>query len=175
MQQLLRQRGKNPNRLEEEEYKLVFLKVYKLMMPAADYVEAEARLAVKEDWVSDSAGRGYLTRETFIDQTLVHRVVEPQKAFRWLMLSDTCYGSPPVCRAMRNLTHGLPVELPPWWKTAPEAARRIVYEATERLRGGQTAAAPAAGGGGGSHSWLTDAVPDHHPRAFTGVQAEQCC
>ena len=58
---------------------------------------------------------------------------------------------------------------------APEAARRIVYEATERLRGGQTAAAPAAGGGGGSHSWLTDAVPDHHPRAFTGVQAEQCC
>ena len=91
------------------------------------------------------------------------------------MLSDTCYGSPPVCRAMRNLTHGLPVELPPWWKTAPEAARRIVYEATERLRGGQTAAAPAAGGGGGSHSWLTDAVPDHHPRAFTGVQAEQCC
>ena len=120
--------------------------------------------------------RGSLqTRETFIDQTLVHRVVEPQKAFRWLMLSDTCYGSPPVCRAMRNLTHGLPVELPPWWKTAPEAARRIVYEATERLRGGQTAAAPAAGGGGGSHSWLTDAVPDHHPRAFTGVQAEQCC
>ena len=33
------------------------------------------------------------TREMFIDQILVHRVVEPFKAFRWLMLSSNCLAS----------------------------------------------------------------------------------
>ena len=38
--------------------------------------------------------RGSLqTREMFLDQILVHRVVEPFKAFRWLMLSDVFVAS----------------------------------------------------------------------------------
>ena len=35
------------------------------MMPAEDYDAAEARVAVHDDWESDSAGVGYLTRDTF--------------------------------------------------------------------------------------------------------------
>ena len=70
--------------------------------------------------------------------------------------------SPPVCRAMRNLTQAAG-RAAAVVEDRAEAARRIVYEATERLRvadGG----GPGGGGGGGSHSWLTDAVPDNHTR-----------
>ena len=55
------------DRLGEQEYFAIFLKVYKLMMPAEDYVVSEARLAVREDWVTDCGPRGFLTRDTFID------------------------------------------------------------------------------------------------------------
>ena len=67
VQRLLRQARKPPDRLGEDEYKVVFHKVYKLMMPAADYDEAEARVAVHDDWLMDSGGRGFLTREAFLD------------------------------------------------------------------------------------------------------------
>ena len=46
---------------------IVFQKVYKLMMPAEDYDEEEAKSAVHEDWATDSRGKGYLTRDMFID------------------------------------------------------------------------------------------------------------
>ena len=48
------------------------------------------------------------TREAFIDQILVHRVVEPLKAFRWLMLSSNCHAGPRECARQHNRTHGLP-------------------------------------------------------------------
>lgn len=52
--------------------------------------------------------RGSLqTREMFIDQVLVHRVLEPYKAFRWLMLSSNCHAGPRVCAEHRNRTRGL--------------------------------------------------------------------
>lgn len=52
--------------------------------------------------------RGSLqTREMFIDQVLVHRVVEPYKAFRWLMLSSNCHAGPWACALARNRTRGL--------------------------------------------------------------------
>ena len=52
--------------------------------------------------------RGSLqTREMFIDQVLVHRVIEPYKAFRWLMLSSNCHAGPRVCAYHRNRTRGL--------------------------------------------------------------------
>ena len=47
------------------------------------------------------------TREMFIDQILVHRVVEPFKAFRWLMLSSNCLASKVACALAFNRTHGL--------------------------------------------------------------------
>ena len=37
------------------------------MMPAEDYDVAEARAAVHDDWYTDSAGVGYLTRESFCE------------------------------------------------------------------------------------------------------------
>ena len=37
------------------------------MMPAEDYDEEEAKSAVHEDWATDSRGKGYLTRDMFID------------------------------------------------------------------------------------------------------------
>ena len=37
------------------------------MMPAADYDAAEARAAVHDDWETDSAGVGYLTRDSFLE------------------------------------------------------------------------------------------------------------
>ena len=67
VQRMLKALSKNPNRLCEDEYNVIFLKVYKLMMPAEDYVVSEARLAVHEDWVTDCGPRGFLTRDTFID------------------------------------------------------------------------------------------------------------
>ena len=67
VQRFLKARRKNPNRLLEEEYKVIFLKVYKLMMPGEDYVVSEARMAVHEDWATDCGPRGFLTRDTFID------------------------------------------------------------------------------------------------------------
>ena len=58
--------------------------------------------------------RGSLqTRDTFIDQVLVHRVVEPYKAFRWLMLSDACFDTKKRCKAQFNRTHDLPYQEPP--------------------------------------------------------------
>ena len=55
--------------------------------------------------------RGTLqTREMFIDQILIHRIVEPAKAFRWLMLSANCHAGPRECARQHNRTHGLPVE-----------------------------------------------------------------
>ena len=55
--------------------------------------------------------RGTLqTREMFIDQILVHRIVEPAKAFRWLMLSSNCHAGPKECARQHNRTHGLPVQ-----------------------------------------------------------------
>jgi len=50
------------------------------------------------------------TRELFIDQILVHRVAEPYKAFRWLMLTDSCFDSPTECAIQFNRTHGLPYQ-----------------------------------------------------------------
>ena len=46
---------------------MVFQKIYKLMMPVEDYDAAEARVAVHDDWETDSAGVGYLTRDTFCE------------------------------------------------------------------------------------------------------------
>ena len=52
--------------------------------------------------------RGLLqTRELFIDQLLVHRVLEPYKAFRWLMLSSNCHAGSLACASQRNRTRGL--------------------------------------------------------------------
>ena len=48
------------------------------------------------------------TRELFIDQILVHRIAEPYKAFRWLMLTDSCFDAPTACAIQFNRTHGLP-------------------------------------------------------------------
>ena len=67
VQELLEASGLETNRLYEREYKIVFGKIYKLMMPAEDYDVAEARAAVHDDWYTDSAGVGYLTRESFCE------------------------------------------------------------------------------------------------------------
>ena len=48
VQELLEASGLETNRLYEREYKIVFGKIYKLMMPAEDYDVAEARVAVHE-------------------------------------------------------------------------------------------------------------------------------
>lgn len=67
VQELLQASGLETNRLYEREYKVVFGKIYKLMMPAEDYDVAEARVAVHDDWEADSAGVGYLTCESFCE------------------------------------------------------------------------------------------------------------
>ena len=47
--------------------------------------------------------RGSLqTREMFIDQVLVHRIMEPLSAFRWLMLSSNCHEGRRACELHRN-------------------------------------------------------------------------
>ena len=43
----------------------------------------------------------------------MHRVVEPYKAFRWLMLSDACFDTKKRCKAQFNRTHDLPYQEPP--------------------------------------------------------------
>lgn len=61
------------------------------------------------DTFQEPAHRSHQTRENFIDQSLVHRVAEPEKAFRWLMLSSNCHSGPWECARQRNRTRGLAV------------------------------------------------------------------
>jgi len=57
--------------------------------------------------------RGALqTREMYIDQILVHRVVEPFKAMRWLMLSSNCHAGRRACEEDRNRTHAITSQAP---------------------------------------------------------------
>ncbi len=91
---------------------------------------------------------GLQNRETFIDQVLVHRVIEPYKAFRWLMLSSNCHAGAHACRRERNRTRGLPPQgaLP----TSPDAA---VAEGTPRF----------------DRDWISGPIPQADPRALTGL------
>ncbi|KAL1520011.1 hypothetical protein AB1Y20_023491 [Prymnesium parvum] len=90
------------------------------------------------------------TREMFIDQTLVHRVLEPFKAFRWLMLSSNCHAGPRECARQHNRTHGLP------------------YDAVEgSLEGEISHESPL------EKDWVSGPIPTAHPRAFTGTDPLQ--
>ena len=73
--------------------------------------------------------RGSLqTRETFIDQLLVHRVVEPYKAFRWLMLSSNCHAGAVQCGAAQNRTRGLVSQGP--LSTSPDSLEVMREDST---------------------------------------------
>ena len=91
------------------------------------------------------------TREMFIDQILVHRVVEPLKAFRWLMLSSNCHAGPRVCDETRNRTRGL-------------VSQAALPSSTD---------APSAGGWNElpprSKDWISGAIPKAGKKAFTGA------
>lgn len=53
------------DRLGEQEYFAIFLKVYKAMVD--EFSMAEASKAVRDDWQDDCGGKGYLTAESFMD------------------------------------------------------------------------------------------------------------
>ena len=53
------------DRLGEQDYFAIFLKVYKAMVD--DFSMAEASKAVRDDWQDDCGGKGYLTAESFMD------------------------------------------------------------------------------------------------------------
>ena len=102
--------------------------------------------------------RGSLqTREVFLDQVLVHRVMEPYKAFRWLMLSSNCHAGARACAMQRNRTHGLSPQgtLP----TSPDA----------ELDGAVDPAQPPPAGMRHHKDWISSAIPKARPDARTGA------
>lgn len=93
--------------------------------------------------------RGLLqTRELFIDQLLVHRVLEPYKAFRWLMLSSNCHAGPYACAVARNRTRGIAYQgvLPNSPDTHASLGAQISFD----------------------RDWISDAIPKANPDARTG-------
>ena len=119
--------------------------------------------------------RGSLqTRDNFIDQVLVHRVVvrclvdpaacracnrhviplarpcsqEPYKAFHWIMLSDVCFDTKKRCAAQYNRTHDLPypseLDEP---SLPPQSDSRV-------------------------QDWLTGPIPRRHAQALTGTDPD---
>jgi hypothetical protein len=88
-------------------------------------------------------------RKLFIDQILVHRVAEPYKAFRWLMLTDSCFDAPAACAIQLNRTHGRP------YRDDEERAR------LQRLA---TQGRPAR-----RSDWANGEIPDARPDALTGM------
>ena len=95
--------------------------------------------------------RGSLqTRETFIDQILVHRVMEPFKAFRWLMLSSNCHSGQKACEVAKNRTRGYSSQGP--LPTSPDAAVLPEDGALPRY----------------DKDWISGAIPHAAPDAFTG-------
>lgn len=116
-------------------------------------VLAHARGIVARDLLTfQEPPRGSLqTRETFIDQILVHRVVEPYKAFRWLMLSTNCHAGRVQCDTMRNRTHGI----------SPQTALTSSPDAPEGTR--DEWALPRF-----DKDWVGGSIPRGSPGAFTG-------
>lgn len=93
--------------------------------------------------------RGSLqTREMFLDQILVHRVVEPFKAFRWLMLSSNCHAGKWACALATNRTHGLSSQGP--------------------LEGSPDAPAPTEGLPRYDKDWVSGSIPRASADARTG-------
>lgn len=88
-------------------------------------------------------------RELFIDQILVHRVAEPYKAFRWLMLTESCFDAPAACAIQFNRTHGLP------YLNQAERARlqRLVTQSRPAHR----------------RDWANGEIPMARPNALTGL------
>ena len=100
--------------------------------------------------------RGSLqTREMFMDQILVHRVVEPYKAFRWLMLSSNCHAGTYACAHERNRTHGVSSQdaLP----TSPDAAFTAHHQRVSSF------------GMPYDKDWISGAIPKADPEARTGI------
>eukprot|EP00966_Prymnesium_polylepis_P136796 3160833-Prymnesium_polylepis.1 len=86
------------------------------------------------------------TREMFIDQILVHRVVEPTKAFRWLMLSSNCHAGPKECAREYNRTHGLPTAHDP-------GDGKLDFGSQSYFE----------------RDWISGPIPRAHPKALTGL------
>lgn len=83
----------------------------------------------------------------FVDQILVHRVAEPLKAFRWLMLSESCYDSVAACAIQLKRTRGLP------YQDAENDAR------LQRLRHSRPPR---------RYDWANGEIPSAGPDAVTG-------
>ena len=95
--------------------------------------------------------RGSLqTREMFIDQVLVHRVLEPYKAFRWLMLSSNCHAGARACELQRNRTRGLSSQGS--LSTSPDSEENRDDATGVRF----------------DKDWISSAIPKAHPEARTG-------
>ena len=96
--------------------------------------------------------RGSLqTREMFIDQILVHRVQEPYKAFRWLMLSSNCHAGRWACALSSNRTHALSSQGP--LDTSPDAAPPDAEHALPPH----------------DKDWISGSIPRAAANAFTGA------
>ena len=112
----------------------------------------DSGVSPKEVLTFQEPARGsHQTRELFIDQVLVHRVVEPMKAFRWLMLSVNCHAGARVCAQVKNRTRGLASQAP--LQTSTDA---MVAETWEDLR-------PAH-----DRDWVSGSIPHAAVDAVTG-------
>ena len=117
-------------------------------------VLARARGIVARDLLTfQEPPRGSLqTREMFLDQILVHRVAEPYKAFRWLMMSSNCHAGKWACELAKNRTHGLSSQGP--LEGSPDAPVLTDASAEARPRYDK--------------DWVSGAIPKASADALTG-------